>query len=114
MKPVFNIDNYPDDEYVMHCATLEEANLFLNYLAELGLKWADGVGYNERDNMWDEYRGETGYCFNMGKYANIDWYIDEGFTVLHCCDFIIPDTVNSIEAEEDELFGKFISEYIVV
>lgn len=71
MKRKFNIDDFSNDTYVMHCNTEEKAEVFLKYLDSIGRKWRNGVSYLAV-NEWDVYGDYTVYYFNIGMYGSCD------------------------------------------
>lgn len=52
----FDITQYKG-KYVMHCKTREDAQTFLEFLANLGRTWCDGASY--LDNLNYRYEGQT-------------------------------------------------------
>ncbi len=85
MQTDFNLDDYKGD-YVMHCATEEEANNFLEILHRAGRKWCSGDSY--LNNYYDEYKNQTCYEFNAGAYCYFQWYKEKGYTILEWSDFM--------------------------
>ena len=111
MKSLFNINDYNNDgKYVMRCKTEEEANIFLEYLDSLGLKWRGGRSYLDKNN-WREYREDTCYNFASGTYGDKDYFVNDGYEILECKNFIFNDGFKN--EENDVEFQKFISEFIV-
>ena len=110
MKSLFNVHDYPHDKYVMNCKTEEEANIFLEYLDSEGFRWRGRDSYLSRNN-WKEYEEDTCYNFTVGTYGDKDYFVDAGYEILECENFIFNDDFKS--EENDAEFQKFISEFIV-
>lgn len=79
----FDFDQY-QGRCVMHCPTKESATTFLSFLDSIGKRWASGSRYTEFD-MW--YSEDTCYHFLSGEYGSMEWYHDEGYTILEFYDF---------------------------
>lgn len=86
----FNLKDYKDGSYAMHCATEEEAKSFLNVLHKAGRRWFNGLDYN-KVTQWANYGEETIYYFNKGtygtrsrakRYAVLEWsdFMNKKFT----------------------------------
>ena len=86
MNTKFNLEDYKGN-YVMHCKTEEEAKDFCRVLHEAGRRWFAGDYYLE-NNCFDKYKSETGYNFNNGTYANVDYYKYRNYIVLEWSDFM--------------------------
>lgn len=84
-KPKFRLEDYPEN-YVMHCDTLEKAEIFCRYLHNLNREWIDGSSYKDETN-WEKYKKDTVYDFNIGMYADKEYAEDEGYTILEFDDF---------------------------
>ena len=84
-KPKFRLEDYPGD-YVMHCDTEEKAKIFCNFLHNAGRSWNAGTFYKEK-TFWENYKENTVYLFNYGKYCNKRYTEDEGYTILKFDDF---------------------------
>lgn len=76
----FSLDDYQGD-YAMFCKTKEEANIFLNFLADHGRKWSSGNSYREVKSFGG-YADGACYAFNIGQWCSFDWYANRGFTIL--------------------------------
>lgn len=66
---------------VVHCDTEEKANKILKLADKAGKTWICGerfLGYNR----YYIYGSETCYNFNIGQYANKDYYIRSGFNII--------------------------------
>lgn len=91
----FNIDDYKGN-YVMHCKTEEEAEIFCKYLHSIGYKWANGDSYLSK-NYWNDYKESTCYDFNKGQIGNKEYFeeaIAIGYTILEMEDFM-SDTMSN-------------------
>lgn len=82
----FNIENYDDGSYVMHCKTEEEANIFCKYLHSLGKRWSNGSSYLN-ENYYKVFHSETCYDFEYDCYDNIEYFIESECTILEFSDF---------------------------
>ena len=82
----FNIEDYKD-KYVMHCKTEEEAKDFCRYLDSVGRKWCSNIKYTEK-TMWECYKDETCYNFNIGLVCDKEYYITRKYTILEWSDFM--------------------------
>lgn len=83
----FDINNYTDKYYAMHCKTEEEAKEFCNYLHSIGRKWSGGQSYAKITYYTDNYKGKIAYAFNQGEFCTKGYYANEGYTVLEFSDF---------------------------
>lgn len=89
MADRFNFDRYADDDYnnyVMHCPTEEQANIFLEHLHNIGKTWCDKTSYLDA-NEYRYYREDTCYAFTLGEYADLEFYNEDGAIVLEFDDF---------------------------
>ena len=98
----FNIDDY-SGEYVMHCATREEAERFCEYLDSVGRSWCSQQRYDKLTNF-NSYGSKTVYYFNEGLYGDIDTVDIGDHTVLRFCDFDWDDN-SELSMSFDEMFG---------
>lgn len=80
----FNHHDYPDDT-CMHCVTEEQAERFLEYLHETGLKWSSGRSY-ATNTRYSSYGDQTVYYFNRGTFGRLR-DVGEDNVVLHFEDF---------------------------
>ncbi len=76
---VFNINNYKGT-YVMHCKTKEEAQDFIS--KHLPSMWHEG------SCCWNSYKSDTVYFFNKGRYQNVLYAKEKGYTILEWSDFM--------------------------
>lgn len=86
MKKKFNFKNYKTCAYVMNCKTELEAKNFCAFMAANGKVWSNGENYCSNNN-WGTYKANTCYNFNTNFYASIEFYIEEGYTILNYSDF---------------------------
>ena len=84
---VFNINDYTNGCYVMHCATIFEAKSFTLHLHSLDKRWSDGNKYSTRSH-WNAHKEETAYNFNRNVYGRVSDYRRDGYTVLEWKDFM--------------------------
>ena len=102
----FEYNDY-DNRCVMHCPTLESAQIFLRHLDSLGKCWCSGDRYTELNN-WNEYEDETCYGFVDGEFSDLDWYECEGFTILEFDDFEwdnFPDNIEPAMSFDEMFYG---------
>ena len=66
----FCIEDYCNDDVVMHCPTEEQAVTFLSYLHDIGRCWCDGESYNHC-TKYEVYHEDTVYYFNEGRFGTI-------------------------------------------
>lgn len=87
----------PDENTVVHCATEEEAELFVGYACVNGYA---GPGNGTELNWWDHYKAETCYHLRKGKvcYATAEYYRNAGYRISEFRDLLLPDAFS-----EDEL-----------
>lgn len=97
MQTSFNLDDYKGS-YVMHCATEEEANSFLEVLHNAGREWNSGDSYLNT-NYYNDYGNQTCYRFNAGEYGFLQYYKGNGYIVLEWSDFM-EDKTPEISDEE--------------
>lgn len=85
----FNIDDHKGKKVVMHCKTEKEAKDFCNVLDKLGLNWSNGQRYSVTTGLFSCFDQE-GICyeFNEGMHDSINYYLDEGYTILEWEDFM--------------------------
>lgn len=114
-KTVFDITKYKDVNVVMHCPTKSSAEAFLEHLDSVGREWCDGIPYDARDAMWDEYEENTCYAFNEGIFGDLDDYKHRNYLYLHFFDFIMPENpLNKINSDDSNIFDGFISEFTII
>lgn len=106
----FNIEQYSGN-FVMHCKTIEDAEIFLSILDESGRSWGSGRSY-KRTSYYDAFREQTCYAFNIGQYGRIDSYLDLGFTILEFDSFDWNNDVNPTE-NDIKIMDKFFSGFAI-
>lgn len=72
---------------VIHCPTLQEAEVICNLMHDASLRWCDGLTYNKVKN-WILYKGATCYYPKFGQFTNIAHYEKEDYTIHPASDFI--------------------------
>jgi len=86
MKEKFDLNNYKGD-YVMHCKTEEEADIFCKFLHDSGRKWQSGDSYTDR-TRWHFFKENTVYLFNEGLVDCISANSTvDSYTILEFSDF---------------------------
>lgn len=116
-KPLFDLSNYKGRYYCMNCYTIEERNVFFEFLNSHKRKWCTGERYSSRGTEWYDKKEETCYAFNVGEYSRRAFYADNGYTVLNFEDFDwseygYTDNQYVNEIDESELSG-FLEEFAV-
>ena len=69
----FNLNDYPDIKWVMHCDNEEEAEYFCTFLHNAGRTWCTGSTYLGHTS-WSTKGGGCCYAFNSGEYCDYDWF----------------------------------------
>lgn len=85
----FNINDYNDRRYVMHCETETEAKHFCHYLHSIGKKWRRGESY-DKETYWTIYQENTVYFFHEDSFGDINT-INKKYIVLKWKDFDFTD-----------------------
>ena len=84
---IFDIYKYePEEKVVMHCSSLKQAKIFLEYLDNYGYNWCSGESYLN-SNEWERFKENTCYCFLEGTYDYLEYFIDEDYEILEFSDF---------------------------
>lgn len=99
----FDFDNYKGD-YAMHCKTEEEAKDFCRVMHENDMIWCDDESYL-RITRWEYYHKKTCYDFNKEKFSGMEYYEENGYTILEWSDFMNKTetvNVNLANLSEDE------------
>lgn len=78
---IFELSEYTNERYVMHCDTKEKAIIFTTYLHNHGKQWIDRVCYIDNDR-WDMHKSDMCYQFNVGKESELQFYKSHGFMIL--------------------------------
>lgn len=78
-----------DNDYAIHCDTEEKANLLCKAMDKKGWTWSGGTRCTE-DNRWEHDKNNTCYRPSCGGYCNVDWYKNEGYTIVEFEDVILP------------------------
>jgi hypothetical protein len=81
------------EEIVIHTPTEEQAKTLLKSLDENGYKWAGGEKLTDII-CYEDFGQDTCYvfgCYSLGVskkvfYCSLDWYRDEGYTIIECGD----------------------------
>ena len=99
----FNIYDY-DEDVVMHCPTLEKAEIFLEYLDSVAKTWSDGTRYISK-HFWYDYESDTCYEFLEGMHDSYQWYEDANYEILEFDDFEW-DEINAMGLEPEMSFEQ--------
>lgn len=97
----FDIQDYPGN-VAMCCETEDEAIIFTQYLHSVGRTWCSGASYLTRpfpSEYHRVFRG-IGYNFNLGYHDSIDYYEEEGYTLLWFKDFDWEEDDEEIDSQE--------------
>ncbi len=95
IKPIFNIQDYENENYVMRCNTQEEATIFCNYLHSIGKKWCNGDSYL-KETHWNNYMGHICYNFNAGEFGMVVGYC-RTFHILNFSQFNWSNPIDGIK-----------------
>lgn len=83
----FNPKDYKISDYVrnnrvaINCSSEKDAKELLEIAHNSGGMWINGDSYLEKIN-WNEYKKDTCYCLNGGRYGHINYYVDESIRIL--------------------------------
>ena len=123
MKPEFYVEHYIDTRartYAMHCETVDEAQIFVNYLHSKGRSWRSGSTYLEKDGF-DAHKEESCYFFNQGCVDSLSWIRKSKFNSRHIYllsfkDFCWKEQENGIDLTDvdNKNFVDFMSPYLEV
>lgn len=83
-KPEFDIYKYQGLQ-VMFCETQKEADIFCNYLHDIGKRWNSRTPYCQKTNFG--HYDKTCYNFNYNSYGALEYYEKNGYTILRFSDF---------------------------
>lgn len=116
----FDLQEYKDRKYVMHCKSKKEAVKFLTYLRKHDYVWCTGEVYTDYNTLWDVHEEDTCYYFNEGTYgACVN--LTDSHVLLEYSDFNwshnvdIPNlTVDmpTLTADDNQKFDNFIASCI--
>lgn len=110
IKPEFHIEDYGEGA-VMHCPTLDSANIFCTFLHENGRRWHSGYSYI-KTNYWFDAKEDTCYAFAKGFYGYYDEYCDdEVYTILEFYDFDWSSFLEETDIEPSESITEFLSTF---
>ena len=107
----FDIAQY-DGRYAMHCKTLEDAQTFTSYLTRMGRCWCSKESY-QNNLHYNEHKSETAYNFNYGKIADVEWYLENGYTVLEFEDFDWDDDITPPSSRDLQRLDNFFAQFAV-
>jgi chloramphenicol 3-O-phosphotransferase len=79
-----------NDNIVINCVTLQDAQILLIIAHKKGLKWESGDSYNNK-NLYHIYKEETCYNLSSGLYSSRHFYINNGMTVINFDDIEFTD-----------------------
>lgn len=112
-KLVFNIDDYEDCACVMHCDTKEKADVFVEYLHDLGLKWYGGDQYLNNSKFY-EHGTETCYNFHTGKFGDKTFYEDNNYFILYFDDFDFVIEELNVETDSETVINEFLGGFSIL
>ena len=82
----FNWEEFlSNDKIAVHCSTEEQAIGFCRQMHEHGLEWIDGQSYL-KNTSWETYKEKTAYEAD-GTFANLQYYTENGYTILEWSDY---------------------------
>ena len=82
----FNWEEFlSNDKIAVHCKTEEQAIDFCRQMHEHGLEWIDGQSYL-KNTSWETYKEKTAYEAD-GTFANLQYYTENGYTILEWSDY---------------------------
>ena len=89
----FNKELILQENTVVHCKTAKEVN-------EL-LKWKESLSYrySSSDNFFYEYKEKTCYDVNDNTFEGIDFYLNEGYTIIEFEDALQKEQEINIEVD---------------
>lgn len=82
----FDFNKYKG-KYVMHCKTKNEAEEFCKLMYDRRMSWENGISYLSQTNF-ECYAKDTCYNFNEGIFTYLDFYKNNGYTILEWSDFM--------------------------
>lgn len=106
MDKIFDLSEYSNGKYGMHCSSEQNANAFLQFLDHSGRCWSSGNRYVDF-NSFNIYGSNTVYLFNAGQYCSKLNARNIGYTVLEFEDFIFPSEPHDALSQDD--ISAFIS-----
>ena len=85
----FNLSDYCSlgDTVCMNCQSVEEAEIFTDFLAGAGRRWRGGESYEGRTHF-NNHEENTCYFFNEGTYGSIKYANDHDCLILYFSDFL--------------------------
>lgn len=91
---MFKLEKWIGKEFVMHCKTKKEAELFCNEMNKIGFKWVWGEKkIGKKNDEWNMYRKDTCYKIifdhNIIIHGKVQWYEYMGdVTILEYSDYM--------------------------
>ena len=85
IKPIFNINDYLSNTYMMRCKTEDEAKTFLKYLHGVGWKWLSSKSLLV-ETYFNNFGRPTYYRWRNGA-VTFSYYNDSDETILEFKDF---------------------------
>lgn len=86
----FNIEGLDQKHTVVRCETMEEANIFLQYLEANGV-WGR-TSIQKLIDRWADYEGNTCYHLSEPSWCDVNWYreIRPEYQIVDFCDIYQP------------------------
>lgn len=100
IKP-FDYDKIVKENTVVHCDTREKAKVLHQWADSVGLKWIGGDSYLGLDR-WNTHKEDTCYRLLNGRFSNINYYKEIGYTIYEYQDVIL---------DKNKCYGGFVKEY---
>lgn len=108
----FNLCDYRDNKFVMHCETKEQADCFCEFLHRSGRKWCTGDSYLRYTN-WTHKNGGSCYAFNSGTHSTYVFFIRESYyEILEFEDFEWDGFDFSMQVDKTYI-DDFLSNFVV-
>ena len=104
---LFPIEKFVSPNTSMHCATEEEANIFLEFLYSKGKRWCSGDSYLSTNNF-HHFGTETCYFFNCGTVGSRAGAASKGM-VLEFSDYWVEGELEKDDRILDEFLSSFSS-----
>lgn len=104
----FNLEEYTDLDYAMHCPEEWMAEAFCNYLHDHGRAWCNGESY-EQYTQYYTYEEETVYLFNKGMFGSSN----VGYKILEFTDFTFSEEEETIvlDSSDSAPLNSFLDQF---
>lgn len=113
VKPIFDVYDYEECNCVMHCDTKEKADVFTEYLHDIGLRWFGGDQYLN-NSKFDEHGTETCYNFHTGKFGERYFYEENQYFILNFDDFDFSIEELNVETDSETVINEFLCGFSIL